>query len=125
MKCQKCNAVNEDGAKFCSTCGAELSKNSEAEQLSENIKKLTKYVFTLLHIINFVVCVIIMLVFGHCLGASGEQAGDYIRIDNRIDHLGWGFLIGGFLFILNFFVLILLKKIVNLIIKKNTKGLDA
>ena len=59
MKCPKCNAVNEDGAKFCSVCGNDLSQvanqNTQKEisdtQNSKGKSKVKKIIIALVALV--------------------------------------------------------------------------
>ncbi len=65
MRCQKCNAVNTNSAKFCYSCGTELhdTDNQGILSLCKKVNRRKKVIVTLLYIyctISFLATVVLV-----------------------------------------------------------------
>ena len=70
MKCPKCGLDNDDGAKFCKSCGASLESSPQGEKSSKN---------TLIIAVTAIIC--ICIIAGAFIMVSGNNSNDSVAVN--------------------------------------------
>ena len=120
MNCPKCNAVNDNSAKYCFSCGAELSmprddRDNNLMRLCRRVERRKILTFFMLHLFNLI--------------ASLATSGFFIAIawiiakvlgNNELVYLFFvgGIVLGLIMLIVNIIVLAFLKSLTDLFIQK-------
>ena len=118
MNCPKCGAVNENGAKYCRSCGTEIISNNKSaliERLCNRVNRRKILTFIMLHIFNVIAVIVTagtIIGIGVILSEMGGR--NYAAL-----FVGFGIILGIMMLIVNIIVLSFLKSLTDLFVETN------